>query len=102
VAVERVPCFPRRPPYPPRAGIYLLTCVVLRRPLGSAVPWLVVAVLELADETSDFVRYYVSAWPWTATNTVEDIVNTLFWPSVLVMMFHRQRLAAAIRIAPPE
>jgi hypothetical protein len=82
-------------------AIYLLTGLLLRRPLGSARPWLVVAALELANETSDFLRYYVSAWPWTATNTIEDIFNTLFWPTVLVVLF-RGRRAAAARIAPTD
>jgi hypothetical protein len=83
-------------------AIYLLTCLLLRRPLGSTLPWLVVVLLELTNELSDFLRYYVSAWPWTATNTIEDLVNTLFWPTVLVLLFHRQRSARAAEIAPPE
>jgi hypothetical protein len=83
-------------------AIYLLTSLLLRRPLGSVLPWLVVLVLELVNEASDFIRYYVSAWPWTASNTIEDIVNTLFWPTVLVVLFRHQRAAAAARILPPE
>ena len=39
-------------------AIYLLTSLVLRRPLGSLLPWLVVAALELANETSDFVFFF--------------------------------------------
>lgn len=81
-------------------AIYLLTSLLLRRPLGSIVPWLVVAMLELANEASDFMRYYVSAWPWTATNTIEDVVNTLFWPTVLAVLFHRQRAAEPRKTAP--
>jgi hypothetical protein len=83
-------------------AIYLLTCLLLRRPLGSVLPWLVVALLELTNEASDFLRYYVSAWPWTPTNTIEDIVNTLFWPTVFVLVFHRRRVVAAAEVAPPE
>jgi hypothetical protein len=83
-------------------AIYLLTCLLLRRPLGSVLPWLVVVALELTNEASDFARYYVSAWPWTATNTIEDIINTLFWPTVLLVLFHRERAFASIRIAPTE
>ena len=82
--------------------IYLLSSLLLRRPLSSLLPWLTVVLLELANETSDFVRYYVSGWPWTPTNTIEDIVNTLFWPTILVVLFHRQRIAVSAGIAPTE
>jgi hypothetical protein len=83
-------------------AIYLLTCLLLRRPLGSVLPWLVVVALELANEASDFARYYVSAWPWTATNSIEDIVNTLFWPTVLVILLHRHHTAAFAKAARTE
>jgi hypothetical protein len=83
-------------------AIYLLTSVLLRRPLGSVLPWLMVAALELANEASDFARYHVSGWPWTPTNTIEDIVNTLFWPTVLAVLFHRQRTAASRKMDPTE
>ncbi len=80
-------------------AIFLLTGLILRRPLGSALAWLVVAGLELLNEISDFTRYYVSGWPWTATNTIEDIVNTLFWPTILVMVFRFRRHAALSKAA---
>ena len=79
-------------------AICLLTSLLLRRPLSSVLPWLVVVMLELANEASDFTRYYVSGWPWTATNTIEDIVNTLFWPTVLLVLFHRRRVAISSNI----
>jgi hypothetical protein len=82
--------------------LYLMTGLLLRRPLGSVLPWLVVVALELVNEASDFLRYYVSAWPWTPTNTIEDIFNTLFWPTILVVLFHRRRAAAAPNIAPTK
>ena len=83
-------------------AIYLLSCLLLRRPLGSVLPWLVVVALELTNEASDFARYYVSDWPWTPTNTIEDVINTLFWPTVLLVLFSRQRTVAAGRSAPTE
>jgi len=83
-------------------AIYLLTSLLLRQRLGAVLPWLVVALLELVNEVSDFLRYYVSGWPWTATNTIEDIVNTLFWPTVLLLLFRHRRVARSAGIAPPE
>ena len=81
------------------AAIFLLSGWLLRKPFGSLTPWAIVAVLELANEASDFTRYYVSGWPWTATNTIEDIVNTLFWPTVLVLLFRRRKAASPDEIA---
>jgi hypothetical protein len=83
-------------------AIYLLASLLLRRSLGSLLPWLVVVTLELANETSDFIRYYVSGWPWTATNTIEDIVNTLFWPTILVILFRRRCSAVAANFNSTE
>jgi hypothetical protein len=80
-------------------AIFLLSGWLLRKPFGSLTPWAIVAALELANEASDFTRYHVSGWPWTATNTIEDIVNTLFWPTVLVLLFRRRKAASPDEIA---
>lgn len=74
-------------------ALFLLSSWLFRRSPGSLLPWLFVVALELANEISDFLRYYVSGWPWTATNTIEDIVNTLFWPTVLLIIFRRRTAA---------
>jgi hypothetical protein len=50
---------------------------VLRRPLGSWLPLLIVFALEMLNETSDFMRYYVSDWPWTPRETLIDIAITV-------------------------
>jgi hypothetical protein len=58
---------------------------ILRRPLGSWVPLLMVLALELLNETSDFARYYVSQWPWTPKETLVDIAITILPPLAIVL-----------------
>ena len=85
-------------------AVFLLTAAVLRKPLRSYVPWLAVWAMalfgELLDMRDDFGFY--GYWRWDAG--VHDVLNTLFWPSVLMLLArhslffhvppHRHRSAA--------
>jgi hypothetical protein len=79
--------------------VFLVMGRVLRKPMSSPLPLLVVAMLELANEAMDFTRYYVSHWPWTPGNTIEDIVNTLLWPTILLLLARMDRAGAVEAIA---
>jgi hypothetical protein len=57
---------------------------LLRRPLGSWLPLLIVLALELLNEASDFTRYYVAGWPWEPEPTLVDIALTMAAPLVIV------------------
>ncbi len=50
------------------------------------LPLLFVVVLEIGNETIDYLNY-----GWRAQNTFSDLVNTLFWPFVISL---------AVRIKP--
>lgn len=67
-------------------AVLLIAAVVLRKPLQSIVPWLLVLALavigELADMRDDILS--LGYWRWGAS--VHDILNTLFWPSVLLLL----------------
>ena len=85
-------------------GVFLLSAAALRTPLRSYLPWLAVwaAALfgELLDMRDDLAFY--GYWRWDAG--MHDVLNTLFWPSVLMLLarhslfFHAQAPGAA---APP-
>lgn len=79
--------------------ILVLACLILRKPLGDWRPWAVVLVTELLNEAMDGARYYFSNWPWTPGSTIEDIVLTLFWPTVLTLLarYHRGSRTSADR-----
>lgn len=60
--------------------------LVLRKPLWSTIPWLVViwvgVVVESIDMYDDIaLRGY---WKWGAS--LHDFLNTLFWPTVILLL----------------
>ena len=62
-------------------AVLFLARIVTRRSLATPIPFLVVVVAELANEVLD--RLAFGAWRWE--DTLLDIVNTLFWPFVLMV-----------------
>jgi len=64
-------------------AIFFIAVIILRKPLKSTTPWLVIlafAVLaELIDMRDDFLS--LGYWRWHAS--LHDILNTLFWPTVI-------------------
>ena len=82
-------------------GVFLLSAAALRKSLRSYLPWLAVwaAALfgELLDMRDDFAFY--GYWRWDAG--MHDVLNTLFWPSVLMLLarhslfFHAEAPAMA-------
>jgi hypothetical protein len=67
-------------------AVLLLSVALLRKPLRSFIPWGVVWVVsilgELLDMRDDFVVY--GYWRWDAS--VHDVLNTMFWPTVLMLL----------------
>jgi hypothetical protein len=65
---------------------YLLAVLLLRRSLGAIYPLLVVGLVAVAGEVldgADDVRS-LGYWRWSAS--IHDVVVTIFWPSVLVLL----------------
>lgn len=64
--------------------ILLLAAIVLRRPISSWQPWLVVAVLLLANEAADLA---IERWPDPGMQYGEgarDVLLTMFLPTLLL------------------
>lgn len=59
--------------------------VLLRVPLGSWRPLLIVLAFELVNETSDFARYYIGGYPWGPLPSLIDIALTMVPPLVIVV-----------------
>lgn len=64
--------------------IWLLATLVLRRPLRSIMPLVVVVVAEVGNECIDRVAH--GGWMWR--DTLGDAGATWFWPSVLWLMLN--------------
>jgi hypothetical protein len=78
---------------------------LLRRPLGSWLPLLIVLGLEMVNEAFDFIRYYVDSYPWTPGPMLIDIAITMLPPLAIVLAarwdtppFHRFRYRRPFRI----
>ena len=75
-------------------AVLMLARLATRRSLGSFIPYSVVVLAECGNELMD--RLECGAWRWP--DTTSDLINTLFWPTVICLgvrlrpMLHRDRL----------
>ena len=73
-------------------AVFLLAALLFRRRLRSLVPWLAVLLVACAGELLDLQDdlIHVGHWQWRAS--LHDIVNTLFWPTLLLLLARFSRL----------
>lgn len=81
-------------------AVLMIARVLTRRSLGSFVPWSLVVLAEAFNEIMDWLQF--GSWRWA--DTTSDIINTLFWPTVIClgirlrpMLLHRDRDRVTIR-----
>jgi len=65
---------------------FLLAALVSREPLRSAAPWLAVLSIASLGEFIDMIDdiWSLGYWHWSAS--IHDVINTIFWPSVLFLI----------------
>lgn len=70
-------------------AVLLIARIVSGRSLATPIPFLVVCAVAVANEVLDRINH--GSWRWW--DTVLDLVNTLFWPFVLMvgLRFRRSR-----------
>ena len=66
--------------------VFLAAAVVLRKPLRSIVPWLVIFAMAIAGEVLDMRDDIASLGYWRWGASLHDVLNTLFWPTVLLVI----------------
>lgn len=71
-------------------AILLLARLVTGRSLGTLVPLSFVAAAEAANEVLDRIDY--GSWRWA--DTLSDIGNTLFWPTVICLAVRLRPMVA--------
>jgi hypothetical protein len=64
--------------------LIFVTVLVRKRPLGSFVPWTVVLAFESLNEILDYVSDPLA--PCWQEAALHDLVNTMFWPTALVIV----------------
>jgi hypothetical protein len=62
-------------------AVLFLARIVTRRSLATIVPFAIVCAAELFNEVMD--RIHLGYWLWP--DTISDVVQTLFWPLVLML-----------------
>ena len=62
-------------------AVLMIARIVTRRSLGSFIPLSVVAAAEAFNEVMDRLQF--GSWRWD--DTLSDIANTLFWPTVICL-----------------
>ncbi len=65
---------------------FVLAALLLRKPERSIVPWLFVLAIAILGEIVDMHEdlRILAYWRWL--DSLHDIVNTLFWPTVLLLL----------------
>lgn len=62
-------------------AILILARIITRRSLATWVPFLFVLAAALLKEIADRIAHGV----WRMPDSVFDIINTIFWPGILMM-----------------
>lgn len=78
-------------------AVLLAARLITGRSLASPVPFAIVCLVQLANEVLD--RIHNGAWLWG--DTALDVLNTLFWPFVLMVGLRVRRSREGRRMAEP-
>lgn len=73
-------------------AVFFLAMVVLRKSPKSLVPWLCVLGLEVINELFDAAHWRNGTLSFGFSGSLKDVVNTLLWPTVIVVMARYTRL----------
>ncbi len=65
--------------------LYVTTTVILRNG-RSVIPWLVVLVVEVANEAYDLRHNWPEGPDWAISSSVKDLWNTMIWPTALLLV----------------
>lgn len=65
--------------------IYILVAFLVRKSPRSALPWLAVFVIEIANEAHDVWDNWGAPAGWIIGESGKDLWNTMLWPTVLLI-----------------
>lgn len=67
-------------------AIFIIAAIIFRKSLKSITPWLAVLFFAVIAELIDMRDDLISSGYWRWGASVHDILNTLFWPSVIFIL----------------
>src|SRR5690242_2075688 len=65
---------------------FVFAALLLRKPARSVVPWLFVLGVAILGEIVDMHEDLRILGYWRWADSLHDIANTLFWPTVLLLL----------------
>lgn len=80
-------------------AIFLAVALVFRRSLASWIPWLALLAFELANELMDIFHMHEGAIGFELGDSLKDILNTMFWPSVVLIVARWQKRRRSADVA---
>ena len=80
-------------------AIFLGVALVFRRSLASWLPWLALLAFEVANETMDILYWSGTGIGIDLGDSPKDIVNTMFWPTVVFLVARWMRRRAGTEAA---
>ncbi len=66
--------------------VFLVSAMLLKKPLRSIGPWLAVLAIAITGELLDMRDDILSLGHWRYMASMHDIINTLFWPTILMLV----------------
>jgi hypothetical protein len=72
--------------------VWLLAAALWRKSIATLRPWLVVFLVALGVECFDVLDAWRSFGQWRVRASVHDVINTMFWPTVLALLARHTRL----------
>jgi hypothetical protein len=73
-------------------GVWLLAAAVFRRSITTLRPWLVALIVACGIECFDAFDDWVQLGHWRWRASLHDVINTMFWPTVLALLARYTRL----------
>jgi hypothetical protein len=72
-------------------AIFLVAALVFRRSLASWIPWLSLLAFEIVNELMDVFHLHEGAFSVEVGDSPKDILNTMFWPTMVLLGLRWQR-----------
>ena len=67
-------------------AVLIVAAILLRKHLSSVVPWAVVLAIAVSVEVLDMQDDLASLGYWRWAESLHDVLNTLFWPTMLTAL----------------
>lgn len=76
--------------------VFLVVAIAVGKPSRIWISWLAVAAIAVFGETLDAIDDLRAIGRWRVDASVHDIVNTLFWPTALSLLWRFRRRFRAL------